>query len=208
MCQHEATKFCTEPMEGLGVESTYFCVNHGECNEEDVRQGCVCPTGWVSLRRLACDSLQRNNAANVLRSFLQNGMRCEYQETTGGILDDTVDTNWVPCGDLTCYNSGTCETIESTNESTGDKTTIFQCNCGPASDGTTFFAGPQCEYRSTDTCSDQNPAGSFCVNGGTCVGGPLEGCECPAGWTGNMCDIVIKDDQHADKGEECGNGYC
>lgn len=48
MCQHEATKFCTEPMEGLGMESAYFCVNHGECNVEDVRQGCDCPTGWVS----------------------------------------------------------------------------------------------------------------------------------------------------------------
>lgn len=136
-------------------------------------------------------------------------MRCEFQETAGDLLDDTTVDNGSPCGpDMTCYNSGNCEAIEITNEATGDKNTMYECNCAPATDGTYFFAGPQCEYRSSDTCSEQNPAGSFCVNGGTCKGGPLEGCECPAGWTGFMCDVVVEDDEHADKGEECGNGYC
>eukprot|EP00980_Cylindrotheca_fusiformis_P006245 scaffold1336_cov158-Cylindrotheca_fusiformis.AAC.7 len=182
MCQYEATSFCSEPLEGLGLESAYFCVNHGECNPENVRHGCDCPPDW-------------------------NGMRCEYQETADDLNDDTEDG--VPCGDdLVCYNSGTCEAIESTNEATGDKTTIYECNCGPATDGTNFFAGPQCEYRSSDTCSDENPGGSFCVNGGKCAGGPLDGCECPSGWSGTMCDVAVEGNAHADKGEECGNGYC
>jgi len=183
MCEYEASKFCTKPMEGLGLESTYFCVNNGECNPKDVRQGCVCPSGWT-------------------------GFRCEFAEEVEDLVDNTEDTTQKACGDLTCYNNGKCESIQTTDTVSGQTTTLYECDCSQATDGSSFFAGPQCEYKSNDTCSEQNPAGSFCVNGGTCKGGALEGCNCPSGWTGYMCDVIVKDDQHADQGKECGNTYC
>eukprot|EP00526_Cylindrotheca_closterium_P003340 CAMPEP_0113661244 /NCGR_PEP_ID=MMETSP0017_2-20120614/33324_1 /TAXON_ID=2856 /ORGANISM="Cylindrotheca closterium" /LENGTH=1467 /DNA_ID=CAMNT_0000575921 /DNA_START=83 /DNA_END=4486 /DNA_ORIENTATION=- /assembly_acc=CAM_ASM_000147 len=182
MCEFEASKFCTKPLEGMGLESTYYCVNNGECNPDDIRQGCGCPAGFT-------------------------GFRCEFVEEASDILDDTPNTNEEACGDsLTCYNGGKCETIETIDVSTGEASTVYECDCVGATDGSNFFAGPECNYQSSDICVQENPAGMFCVNGGKCNG--TDGCNCPSGWTGNMCDVVVKDDQHADQGEECGDGYC
>jgi len=179
-CQYEATRFCNKPLEGDGMESDlFFCVNDGLCADH-IRDGCICGKGW-------------------------SGPSCQFAEEVSDIVDDNNDDGET-CGDLTCRNGGTCESIEETNTNTGDKTTVYRCNCASITNG--LFAGTQCEYPSSEECSTDNPSGSFCVNGGKCKGGPLDGCECKAGWEGALCESPVKDDSHASQGEACGAGYC
>ena len=51
-CEFKATKFCGDPDPETGVDGLFFCVNGGECNDEDPYSGCSCPTGYEGLK---CD---------------------------------------------------------------------------------------------------------------------------------------------------------
>jgi hypothetical protein len=186
-CQYEATSFCTLPAEGAGLESSLFCVNGGDCRD-NVLQGCSCPTGW-------------------------SGLSCEFAEDTEDLLDgdDDLDTI-VACGDMFCYNGGECDVAVIVGDD-GGVTDEYSCDCINAFNGEHLFAGPTCQFQSTDLCTDLEEGESllgksFCVNHGRCAPNPQDGCECPPGWTGSNCEIEVDDEQHSEHGEECGDGYC
>jgi hypothetical protein len=189
-CQYEASTFCTLPQGGAGLDSSLFCVNGGTCRD-NVHHGCDCPTGWA-------------------------GFKCDYVVDTEELLDedgDLEDKMIEQCGvEKFCYNGGTCEISEQVDDN-GDLVDAHACDCATAVTDTNLYAGPTCQYKSTSICQEPNRdglAGSlFCVNHGSCnKDNPLEGCTCPYGWTGAMCEFRVEDDEHADKGEECGDDYC
>ena len=187
-CQFEASVFCTLPQDGMPLSSSMFCVNGGLCRDH-VLQGCDCPTGWT-------------------------GFHCEYPEETIELTDSTDDDleDAVECGGRYCYNGGVCEEFQEINDN-GEYATIRECDCASATTDTELFAGDQCQYRSTELCTEPEDGEAhkgqrFCVNHGACREDPLDDCDCPAGWKGSMCQFPVEDDSYADQGEECGDRYC
>jgi len=181
-CQYAATSYCTEPADGAGLETSLFCVNGGECRE-NVLQGCNCLMGW-------------------------SGLRCEFAEDTEDLLngDDDLDPI-VACGDIFCYNGGECNIAQV------DGNDEYLCDCANAFNEESIFAGPTCQYQSTTVCADLDEGESlrgkpFCVNHGRCAPDPQDGCQCLPGWTGSNCEIEVEGEEHAEHGEECGEGYC
>ena len=45
-CEFKATTFCDDPDPVTGLKGAFFCVNGGQCNEEEPWNGCICPTGY------------------------------------------------------------------------------------------------------------------------------------------------------------------
>lgn len=192
-CEHEVTSFCTQPVDGDGMETPIFCVQGGQC-KSNVHEGCDCPVGWT-------------------------GFHCEYSVSAGDLLGENVgesDSRKGPnaCGDFFCYNGGVCEVVREVNEVTGELDDLYLCDCSTTATATEIYGGPTCSFKSTSVCQPPNSdngglAGALvCLNHGTCRDDPLEGCDCPSGFTGTMCEFEVDDDSHAGQGEICGDKYC
>jgi len=186
-CQHEASVFCTLPKDGAGLGNSLFCVNDGECGD-NVLQGCDCPTGWT-------------------------GFRCEFAEDAEDITEGAdEDNDTVECGDSYCFNGGECESVQEVDNE-GNASQVAVCNCAAAVTDTDLYAGTNCQFKSTSICTESEDGGGlkgqmFCANHGTCGASPADGCDCPTGWNGEMCQFQVEDDSDADEGEACGDGFC
>jgi hypothetical protein len=200
-CQFKSTSLCTDKE---SIQSSLFCTNHGSCKKNPY-QGCDCPEAFV-------------------------GFSCEYEATSANeYVADNLDQNHdgvvdnhphtpVECGDSVCHHGGTClsATIVAEDGSEQEKEV---CNCKTAFTNTAAFAGEFCEFRHTILCS-QPAEGEifedvlFCVNGGTCLEDPEDGCDCPTGWIGRHCEFkedvaaLNEKDEADDLISECGDRYC
>ena len=96
------------------------------------------------------------------------------------------------------------------NAEIGTSETSYACDCSTAYDDETAYLGELCEYPSTDFCTPPKsgkPLSSarFCVNHGTCSGGPSNDCECGDGFVGSSCERKIDlDNSDKDFDEEFG----
>ncbi len=192
-CEHEVTTFCTEPDDGEGWEKTIFCVQGGQC-KSNVYQGCDCPVGWA-------------------------GFRCEFAMDADDILSgdfgqDGDNKEAIACGDIFCHNGGVCEVVNEVNDETGEFEDVYFCDCSTTATAVEIYGGRTCSYKSTSVCQAPNASAGgmvgahVCLNHGTCRDNPLEGCDCPSGFTGTICEVEVKDDSHADQGVACGDKFC
>lgn len=99
----------------------------------------------------------------------------------------TCEIEVVVCGGSKfCYHGSTC-----INDSSGNP----MCDCNSAHTNDKSYAGLACEHVSSSFCTpgaDQDQKDSFCVNGGKCIEDPNtrhEGCVCPDGYSGDLCEI-------------------
>jgi hypothetical protein len=174
-CEHKATSFCTDP-EGDDMEGVLFCVNGGSCRD-NVHRGCDCGTAW-------------------------EGFKCEFPVSPEDVIDSEdyvdVEDEFETCGDTHCFHGGTCTTF------TNNGVEQYRCDCSAAFTDTDLYAGPQCQYKSTAFCSQPDPDTEtlegvyFCVNGGRCLSDPSEGCSCPSGYGGFLCELPAFEGQDSE----------
>lgn len=190
-CEHEATEFCTEPEDGSGLETAIFCVQGGKCNS-NVFQGCDCSAGWT-------------------------GFRCEFAMDLDDMLGDSSSDGGqgaTECGDRFCHHGGVCEVAQEVNDDTGELADVYSCDCSTTATGSEIYGGPTCSFKSTSVCQQPERGSNtlatalFCFNHGTCREDPLDGCDCPSGFTGSHCQFEVDDSEHSDLGEVCGGGFC
>jgi hypothetical protein len=160
------------------------CLNNGTCVVTEIGTpnvtACECPKGTIGF---FCE---------VICPYGYYGEDCFFR-------DDCSDL-------LPCLNGGTCKPLTGTN----DNSTFCECPFGfgdhfcdvPCPYG---FTGTQCDQRAS--CNEDLP----CLNGGTCkaqqgsgnatvsscecppaFGGSLCQTVCPAGYTGQFCDIPVE----------------
>ena len=100
----------------------------------------------------------------------------------------------VDCGAGRCFNGGTCLSHEVNGA------TEYRCDCSATyHSGTAAFAGRYCQYQETTSCptNDGSTVKLFCVNNGSCrQDDPYAGCDCPAPYTGFMCESKISEAQN------------
>lgn len=100
-----------------------------------------------------------------------------------------------------CYNGSTC-----VYDNKGNPT----CDCNSANSDDKSYAGLSCEHEGTAYCEpgeDQDQKDAYCVNGGTCIedtDSRHEGCLCPEGWSGDLCEIAGDEEPVCDL--QCENG--
>ena len=150
---------------------------------------------------------------------IDSHQRCLCKDGYGGPLCEASSED---CGGDACYHGGTCVETVITDTESGTSIKEFHCDCTTAGDGNNLYAGYYCQHPSTTFCSDVDE-NLFCTNKGTCKGDPLEGCDCPEGWTGFKCDYLDgnyfaedddddddydDDDDDAYAAELCGVVYC
>ena len=109
-----------------------------------------------------------------------------------------------PGGDHVCLHGSQC-IAQNEGGTDGDGTTHYTCNCDAAFDSLDRYAGKFCQYTSTDICTKNGQPGmgkanfAFCVNNGICNykindGEDPPGCNCPEGFTGEHCELLMSDD--------------
>ena len=101
----------------------------------------------------------------------------------------TLTTTGEECGSGFCHHSSTCLELSLDEEPFVE----HMCDCTNAYTEDTYYAGEFCQYASTQFCSDSNdPNGrQFCVNGGKCPTESHLPCECPEGFSGPRCAILL-----------------
>lgn len=170
------------------AECTLQCENNGVCAEGFKNYDDLVGSGPFPAS-LARDVISSEGEHCVCPNDDFTGLRCEIPVQK--------------CGDHNkyCYNGGTC--IYDDN---GEP----MCDCNSAHTDEKSYAGFSCEHEGTSYCEpglDQDPKDSFCANNGTCISDPQnrhEGCVCPEGWTGDLCDI--KGDVEPTCDLQCENG--
>lgn len=186
-CSFKSTSICGSHSDtNGGVVGANVCLNNGKCRDDPV-EGCDCPSGFI-------------------------GTSCEFE-----VQGDEHANQGVPCGDKYCYNGGKCNTVTIVGADE-EKYTESYCDCISAIKDDSRYAGDSCQYKATRQCTHSQDGESvqgtlFCVNGGTCRDDVLQGCDCPAGWTGFFCefhdDTTSNDyNDELDYSEACGDFVC
>ena len=186
MCQYKATEYCTE-------------FDDSNTNLEDGIYGtsfCVNNGRCPSDPSLPCEC-----------SDEFSGFKCDYR-----IAHPKTSQKPEPieCGEYMCYNGGKC--IDSEHVSAEGTFLKKMCDCSTAMTANDLFAGTNCQYKSTDICTDPEPGAQslegvfFCTNHGTCKDNAVEGCDCPHGFTGDKCQFSTtqEDDDHYTGAVNCG----
>ncbi|KAL7461415.1 hypothetical protein ACHAXS_001835 [Conticribra weissflogii] len=219
-CQHLEDDTCGDEM---------YCTNGGKCFLDIVgRRGlkqyvCKCPVGRTGTHcEFSQDHQFEECSLECARGVCAKGFKdYDYLVGTGpfpaSLVTDLISSSGEHCVCPTgwtglkcdievkrcsakkyCYNGSTC-----IYDSKGEP----YCDCNTASTDEKSFAGLSCEHEGTSYCDpslEQDQKDAFCANGGQCISDPLErheGCVCPDGWTGDLCDIRADDEEHEE--EDC-----
>jgi Notch-like protein len=143
------------------------CENGGTCRDGLDAFTCRCEPGFTGQRcenaGSVCEPNPCRNGALCVETL--DGFHCDCAD---GFSGDDCSTNVDDCAPNPCENGGICR----------DGVDAYLCECP---DG---FAGPKCDVD-VDDC-EPNP----CENGGTCSqsGGSGVTCDCPAAFTGRLCE--------------------
>lgn len=166
LCQYKAEEYCTKDE---GFNGQLFCVNGGECNNDDPYKGCQCGQGFAGF---SCEFVMSDFDAGT------NETVDEGEEEARTIVD--YDAGVDPC-DLDCKNEGTCKNGKKELGYLSDianvashlnqtHTETFQhCVCPNG------YVGLQCEHKVT-LC----PEGEhLCLHGALCTtNGDESSCDC------------------------------
>jgi hypothetical protein len=165
LCQYKAEEYCTKDE---GFNGQLFCVNGGECNEDDPYQGCQCNPGFAGF---ACEFVMSDFAS------LNNET---VSDTEKGITVVDYDADVDPC-DLECKGGGTCrngvkelgflsDVAVITAHLNQTHTEDFQhCVCPVG------FVGLLCEHK-IELCPDGE---HLCLHGASCTtNGDESSCDC------------------------------
>ena len=147
-CQFEATSYCTKT---AGLNGHLFCVNGGECREDNPHKGCICDSQYAGF---SCEF--------VKEEFVQ-------QEEGQTNVTAPVDEPTVIACDLVCKNEGVCRHGVKNSAYVGDlqlhsshlqpTEDLMHCVCP---DG---FAGLYCEEE-VDVCGENE---HMCLHGSKCI---------------------------------------
>ncbi|KAL7439402.1 hypothetical protein ACHAXM_006654 [Skeletonema potamos] len=176
---------CDCPPDRFGTHCE-FLKNHDDEDKAECTLQCergVCAKGFKNYDNLVGSGPFPASLAEDIIS--PEGEHCVCPDSYTGL---TCEIAVQKCSDHRkyCYNGSTC--IYDDN---GDP----MCDCNTAHTEIKSFAGLGCEHEGTSYCEpglDQDQKDSFCANGGTCISDPQnrhEGCICPEGWVGDLCDI-------------------
>ncbi|KAL3779763.1 hypothetical protein HJC23_008127 [Cyclotella cryptica] len=222
-CQHIEETKCDDEM---------FCTNGGVCVSvlgSDGQYGhfqCSCPTGRKGAH---CEYLDEEVVEECTlkceRGVCAKGFKSyEYLLGSGAfppeLAKDLISDSGEHCVCPTGYTGLTCE-IEvkrcgPTKYCYHGSSCIYDsmgnpiCDCNTAHADNKSYAGESCEHVATSFCvpeDDQDQKDAFCTNGGTCIEDPdtrHEGCICPEGYSGDLCEI--KADVEPTCSLECENG--
>jgi hypothetical protein len=188
LCQYEAEEYCTKD---AGFNGQLFCVNGGECNDEDPYQGCQCGAGFAgfSCEFVMSDFDAGNNrtvdevdVADVdqVNSTVDPEVDVFYVDEEEGRTIVDYDAGMDPC-DLECKHDGTCrngkkqlgylsDVANLASHLNETHTENFQhCVCPNG------FVGLLCEHKVT-LC----PEGEhLCLHGASCTtNGDERSCDC------------------------------
>lgn len=130
------------------------------------------------------------------------GERCRCDDNYAGD-DCSLQVDFCPqsvdvAGSVsTCLNGGRCVAKEIMENSIGIAEEVWRCDCRYAVGAAAAYAGIQCEFPSTQSCllGGASSDYAFCVNGGDCVTGiidgePHPGCNNCPGFEGRHCQYV------------------
>ena len=170
--------FCEEPtVDSKGkLHGNSFCVNGGQCRDE-AHKGCDCPDGYTGFK---CEFYIGTSSSSSWDDDDDYEDDDEFDDD-----DDDVEPEPLLCGDMYCFNGGTC--VISQDSIAGLPEVRYSCDCSNAIHNNNMYAGNSCQYRATEYCDDPNDADDldeifFCVNGGHCNDETVQdGCDCPDG---------------------------
>jgi hypothetical protein len=116
---------------------------------------------------------------------LDDDIYCECPDNWDGPLCSIPK---IPCGPAHCFNGASC--VALANASNYGALT-YHCDCTVANNANESYAGNYCQYKATEYCTKDPGLNGilFCTNKGTCKDNPIEGCDCPDGYTGFSCEF-------------------
>eukprot|EP00538_Stauroneis_constricta_P012494 CAMPEP_0119559076 /NCGR_PEP_ID=MMETSP1352-20130426/11797_1 /TAXON_ID=265584 /ORGANISM="Stauroneis constricta, Strain CCMP1120" /LENGTH=1231 /DNA_ID=CAMNT_0007606639 /DNA_START=288 /DNA_END=3983 /DNA_ORIENTATION=- len=164
-CQYQSTMLCTENVDNNNFGETEFCVNGGNCRQNDI--GCTCPTGYTGLR---CEATIYDNEADA-----EDNIRPDDGDDSDG-EEDPGECH------IDCLNDGKCKTgakdlgdlddaiehVEHLNQ-THHKDYFEHCVCPKG------FTGVTCGYK-VEICGENQ---HHCLHGSKCVSNEGQhACDC------------------------------
>jgi hypothetical protein len=164
LCQYKAEEYCTKDE---GLNGQLFCVNGGECNEDDPYQGCQCGAGFAGF---SCEFVMSDFDAGT------NETVAEVEEGRTIVdYDATVEVCDLACEKGTCRNgkkelgylSDIATVTSHLNETHSEN---FQhCVCPEG------YVGLLCEHKIT-LCPESE---HLCLHGSSCTtNGDERSCDC------------------------------
>ena len=182
-----------------------FVLQGGTCKTNPI-EGCSCRSGTAGYKcEFILDNFDKDVVQNDSNSNPNNNNNNNDDDDDKPAANDDSSKNKTRCLDGYCLNGGNCVTEQIILQD-GTYDMEEYCDCSLAYDATSNFAGPFCQYKSTNLCfvvedkhddededalQDEDSYSSleetFCVHHGICQ--EDGSCDCPSGWTGQYCEL-------------------